>query len=652
MLRPVHQSVLETRNESTPKQSHEQEKPALIMLVSGLIAALTLCLCSHSIYAENSDPNLITVSEIQWGFDGRVPLNHFVPVTLQVHNLGPTPWQGELRLQRTIRQKEHVFGGTYVEPVTLQGEETRWIQMVVYVPNDVEDWSLTWGPDQNHTIDFPPVVRGERATLLVYDTDSVQQGDSVLKRMSEDRFPTTIAALDGLRGLILDRPPFWQGARIRTLRDWLYSGGRIYIIFGPDRTYPAFPKAMDFLNRQEDFFQVGQGTVQRIPLTADEFSLEEARTRLFNDELVDENNRLKREMPDRQNSSALAQAMKASQAVWSKNTDIFRELIELSKFERKWWLIYPAVLAYLFLLFPACFQIGTELRSVRTFYIVFFSSAVLFSLIFALLGKVGGGVDSRIRTVVVAKTLGDGAFDVTGWSTLANVFAGEFDVEFPGTGGTMTTAQEAEAADVTMFTSTECRATARMPPDARQTFHFRTRVSTNSGSPVLVNHSISGLQLLSISVDISDAIPHEPLQAFVIYNDIVYELDVTSPTLALATGKKPTDLNAYLYRPFSLGFNTWNAWSPSSAEEDEEDEKLVGLLRYKVMSRLLVGSSFGLTETIEPSELKLPEGSARLLVMTELPEEMMAESDDFPDQEGVVMYCYDLDLDLGPGAQQ
>ncbi|TWT49951.1 hypothetical protein KOR42_37690 [Thalassoglobus neptunius] len=652
MLKPANRSDLKTHFVSTSMRVRGNDQQALHTFVLSLVAALTIFLSPCFTYAQNSDPNLITVSEVQWGFDGRVLLDHFIPVTFQVHNLGPNPWQGELKLQRTIRQREHVFGGTYVQPVTLQGEETRWVQMVVYVPNDVEDWSLSWGPDKNHSVDFPPVVEGERATLLVYDTDGVQQGSSVLKRMSEDRFPTTIAALDGLRGLILDSPPFWQGARIRALRDWLYSGGRIYILFGPDRTYPVFPKAMDFLNRQEDFFQIGQGTVQRIPLTADEFSLEEARTQLFNEELTDKKQQILKEKLERQQTPVLAQAMEVSQSVWTKNADIFRELIEFSKFQRKWWLIYPAVIAYLFLLFPTCFQIGTEQRAVRTFYIVFLSSALLFSLVFALLGKVGGGVRSRIRTVAVARTLGDGAFDVTGWSTLANVFAGEFDVEFAGTGGSLTTAQEVEAADVNMLTGTDCWASAKMPPDSRQTFHYRTRVTTDFGQPVLLTHSISGLRLLSISIDISEAISQDPLQAFVIYNGTIYELDVTSPTLTLATGKKPTDLETYLYRPYSFGFNTWNAWNLQSTGDEEEDEKLIGLLRYKVMNRLLVGSSFGLTESVDPIQLKLPDGTARLLILAELPEEMRAKTDHFPDQEGVVMYFYDFELDLGSRAQQ
>ena len=590
-----------------------------------------------SLIAQESDPDLLTVSEIHWGFDGRVPVSSFCPVTFQVTNLGQTAWQGELSLFRSTRQGEHRFGATLVESVSLQPEETRWIQMTPYVVNDIEDWTLQWGPGENHRFDFPPVIKGERSTVLIYGSDAVSVSGGVFKQLPEERFPASVTSLDGLRGVILDRAPFWQGARARAFRDWLMLGGRVYLLPNNEGEFPKFPTALAFLNDESSVFRIGQGIVKRIPKPATEFTLDEARFRIFNDDYL----KAADEKDSQTKTVNYQQLIQNAESVWTKNTDIFRELIDLAAFERKWWLIYPAVFAYLVVLFPICYQIGVDRRSVKMFYAAFLAATAIFSLTFAMLGKVGGGVQSRIRTVAIAKAIGDGTFDVTAWSNLANVFPGTFSASLPGSGGQLSTTQDVENVEGTLRASPAFDVEVQMGPDSRQRLHYRTRMTLPQPNLQVTSFAQGNRRLQQFSVNVAENFKEGILDARVIYAGAIYELEPKGKSLSLKVSKVPLELTAYLQRPYDFGFNRWG---PTWQKEDKDEEKLVGMFRYKKLTRLLVGSTFDLKDTIDVRQLQLEPGTVRLMILTPLPDELLAESDDFPDQEGTVLYCYDLSM--------
>lgn len=607
-----------------------------------ILLAFAFLLCSPLfLLAQESDPDLIVVAETAWGFDGRVTPHEFVPLSVQVKNLGPTPWQGFLRLNRVVRGNRQ-FGATLQEEIYLQGDETRWFQLCPYVIDDLEDWELRWGDGQNHVVPLPPVLKGEPATVLIYDRDAVSQSKSVFKRMPDDRFPTAVTATHSLRGVVLESVPFWQGARARAFYDWLYLGGRVYLLHNESGTFPSFPVALDFLNSDQDEFKVGMGIVKKIPRQAADYSLDEARVEIFNDEKVKQTTPLPAELEEAQYDTYSSYGM--SQRIWSKHYDLFKELTDISAFKRRWWLIYLAVFSYLAVLYPGCFTVGTEHKKVGQFYVLFFAAAAFFALVFGLLGQVGGQSRNRIRTVMVARSLGEGNFETTGWSVLANIFAGEQAVAYPGRGQVYSTTQEAEYVRGTMNPGIGGEVRFDMLPDSKRTVHFRSLIKTGLPTPQPQLQNLGEEQTRSISFNIANCFPSDPLHAVAVFQGRVYELEAKGNLLELKQPQSPELLVSYLKRPFNMdfGFNMWGGTVPMEDEKQEELKKLVGMKQYIRMMRALIGNSFGLIDEIDASKLQLDNTTLRLFVLTEMPATFRVETGDFPDQEGAVLFTYDV----------
>lgn len=605
------------------------------MILACLIAITT---AQRAATATESDPDLLLVVETYWGFDGRVPLHEFVPLSIQLKNLGPTPWQGTIELSRVVRGNRQ-FGATIIEEVHLQGDETRWMQIAPYVIDDLEDWEIRWGDGDNHVITLPPVIKGEHSTVLVYDTDDVSQSSSVFKRMPQERFPTSVTATHGLRGIVLDQVPFWQGARARAFLDWIRQGGRVYLLQNSEGTFPVFPSALDFLNSEQSQFQVGAGTIKKIAAKVEDFTLNEARSQIFNDDVKQTEPTEQSQTKQKQQTSVYGM----HELVWSKHYDTFKKLTELSVFKRRWWLIYIAVFSYLAVLYPGCYTIGVQQKKVSQFYFAFFAAACFFALTFGLLGQVGGQSKNRVRSITLAQSLGEGDFELTGWTVLSNIFAGEHSVTFPGSGQVYSTTQEAEYVNGTLNPGTGGNVTFEMLPDTRRTLHHRARIRTNRPLPTVRSNSSDELGAASLLINTTGCFTDEPLYAIVVFRGHVYELEVDSNLLSMKRTQSPKTLSTFLLRQYDFGFNMWGTRIKNEDDEDEE-KKLTGLKRYMPLMRQIVGNSFGLVEEIDPRQLKLSPQTLRLFVMTATPAEFEPQTNDFPDKEGVTVFSYDLEI--------
>ncbi len=595
------------------------------------------------LHAQDSDPDLLIVSETAWGFDGRVPLHRFVPLSVQVKNLGATPWLGTLNLTRVLSGSRQL-GATLAINISLQGDETRWFQFTPYVIDDMEDWELRWGDGENHFFQLPPVIKSDRSTVLVYNTDAVSQETTIFKRMPEERFPTSVTGTDGLRGVILNDVPFWQGARAKALHDWIILGGRVYILHDSDQEFPRFPVALSFLNSEQQRFRIGAGVVKRIPREPSDFSLDEARVEIFNDDwsTIEQRRKEVRQTALSQQYNSSGYGYVGWNTVWSKHYDLFKDLSELSKFKRHWWLIYISVFAYLATLYPGCYIIGTQQKNVSQFYGLFLSSVCFFALIFSLLGQVGGRSENRVRSVAIARSLGDGSFDVTGWTMLANIFAGDQTISHPGSGIAYTTTQEAKIIHGTMNPGTGGEVTINMLPDSKQTLHYRSKIRTNLALPKVISSNSDETRIRVLSIEITNAFEEEPLYALALIQGMIYELETKGNFLELSTKKQPKRLSTFLQRPYEFGRNLW--WGTVKPDEDEEEEELVGLKQYIKLVRPLIGNSFGLSEEIDPRIMKIDLRTIRLFVLTTAPLNMQVETEDFPDREGAVLFTYDLKL--------
>ncbi|MCA9082065.1 MAG: hypothetical protein KDA58_15995, partial [Planctomycetaceae bacterium] len=308
-----------------------------------ILLSLTAGPATNIVRADESDPALLKLDEVRWGFDQTVQNGEFNLLSLKVTNLSPAPWSGTLRLCERTGTGSSELGLPLEQPVTLGPTETRWIQYCVYVEDTFDNWWLAWGDadQQLHSLQLP--VSGPRPTVLIYDEDAVSAPPGPLRRFAEQLFPQSVTQLQCLRGIILDHVPFWTGPRIRALREWLHAGGRVYLIHNADGRYPQFPESMDFLNGTQDRFRVGSGIVQRVPLSLKQIDMETARSELFHDK-ADPLEGATAVVP----LDFYGNAIPLNVVGYTRHERVLHELRTLAAFQRPWFLIYLCVLGYLF----------------------------------------------------------------------------------------------------------------------------------------------------------------------------------------------------------------------------------------------------------------------------------------------------------------
>lgn len=618
---------------------------SLALIAACIGIALLVPLGHPACAADNSDPDLLHIHQTRWGFDGTIQKRTFVPLSIQVQNVSSQPWRGTLRVTRHMGGDKRL-GAIVEEDVALQPDETRWVQIVPYVLDEFESWKLAWGPEKRHQIELPATSAGPRPTVLIYDEDAVTPPGGVLRRMPEHLFPTAVTATDGLRGVILNAPPFWQGARAQAFLDWLARGGRVYLLHDDQGRFPVFSAPLQVLNQERDRYRVGQGHVRRLPVKVADLDIAFAQRQIFNDDWTDEMSiQFQRALP------GVDQWGYPASIAWQRDSGLFLKLSRLAQFDRRWWLIDLCVVAYLLALFPVCYRIGRRAADVRLFYVAFFSSAVLFSVVFGLLGQVGGAARNRIRSAAVVRPLEGKVHDVTQWSQLAAVHGGTYLLQFPGSGTWFSTCQELEEVSGILRGGLHGTVELKMPPASMRTLLHRRKLSIDRPPPAIVSRLVEGAQLGQLNVSIEGCFQDAPYSAAAICEGAVYPLKLVGSQLELDSTKPRAMLTACLLRPVFLQAQSFSLRSgatkppaaPPLGPVRQDDDRLYSeRQRYEALFLPLLGNALGLTDTIDGRVLHQFAGSILLAVLVPMTAEFHVDSAEFPDQAGAALFLYEF----------
>ncbi len=603
--------------------------------------ALCAACCAISIGTSSAVaqvPADVTIEETHWGFDGKACRGAFIPLSVLVRNNTASEFEGSLRLTKGLRLARQI-GAPIEREVYLAPMTSRWVQFYPFIVDDWEEYRLSWGAgaSRDEHYDVPTPSLGERATVLLYDPRALAMSGGVLRRFDQDLFPPLVSALDGLRGLVMDEVPRWQAQRRKAFLDWLHAGGRLYLLHNDEGHFPRFSESLELLNRDEDSYRVGSGWVLRIPQSVRSLDMDFVKTTILTDPRIGNYDRAKWDRYRRSQGYA-ATAPQLVDSSWEGDTSLLRELQAASRFERNWLVIYGTALAWLLVLFPGCYLVGREARDYRLFYAVFLASAVLFSVGFTFLGRLGGGELSRAHSVAIAHQLSEGIYDVTQWTSAAAKVGGEYTIQHEGTGRLYSTGDELEAVSGRIINGVDGRMEVDIPTASTRTVIHRARVMDAALEVKVLGVLLEGNQLDQLTLGIGPDFPKAPAALFVCYQGEFYEMRQLNDRLVLdAMSHKPgLALLSYNDALQASYLSPW-AWR-QSLEEDERDAEEV----FKGLLRPLLGHSFGLRTTIDPLALMLGPDIVRLLVYAEMPPEFQITGDAFPDQWGYVLYVVDL----------
>lgn len=600
--------------------------PALCRVLG--VAWVVALFAAGSTASGNSDPGLLHVREIRWGFDGRTQPRTFIPVSIWVQNLSPTTGTWSLSLRRSAGP-DRQLGAPIVTEFTLGPDEDRWIQFVPYVWDEFETWTLRWGPEDEHAQQLPAVQQGRRATVYLYPADAVAFPTGTLRTFPAELFPLSVTATDGLDGVILDHTPFWQGARARAFLEWLQRGGRVFLLHDRNGRFPQFPEALETLNDERTRFEVGFGTVERVPMSVDEIDHEFAVATFY---------RTLKAPPQPQVVNYSWSNVRQGYLWQTRDSTILTELASLAQFSRNWLVIYVVAITYVLVLFPGCYLVSRRTQSVAPYYAAFGSAAVIFSVAFILLGRVGGAERNRVRVAAVARELSPGVFDVTQWWTAATVSEGKYAFAHAGSGRAYTTCQDLEAVDGELYAEPEARMEAYLPPAGYRAGLHRARVRLGEGALEVRDWQYEGGVVESLEVSTQSVLKTRPRLAWLLQGTEIMRLDIDGWTVKYRPGASRQALSAYLTEPPSWARSRFWWAGTISPEEAGLDEAQ----RYESLAPALVAGLCGVHSQVDENVMQGLAGQVSLLVLADLNDALRVEGTQFPDQQGVVLYQFRL----------
>ncbi|MDA0813018.1 MAG: hypothetical protein O3C21_11615 [Verrucomicrobia bacterium] len=397
--------------------------------------------------------------EVSWGFNGRAVPDEFNLLSVVVRNPGAKPFDGTVTLEQTRGIGR--IGGVEVKPCYLEPGGSRVLQFYPRVTG-TSNWRLSDGADNE---DIEPPREDLPAIVRLIDGDNPLRESEFLRAFPYQRFPTAVGATGGLFAMLADASPEFAPAQKAAFIDWVLAGGRLHVFLNSDGGYPDFaeprlsladtevPVPGGMLKRA-----IGNGTVTWhgrtvASLTSGEVSaLEPERDPLF-----DQGYELSIDAP------------------------LFRELQDLTRIDVAWPMVYLAAIVYIALLGPGhYFWMKRKSRDYRIVLIVLLATVVIFSGLFAYIGRRGYGEKTQASTVSLARHIEGNRYDVTTWGNVFVTKGADYELRHLSNRSLYSTGETYESANATIMNGGDGVMKTEIPVFSSSTFVHR---GTLEGAP-------------------------------------------------------------------------------------------------------------------------------------------------------------------------
>jgi hypothetical protein len=335
----------------------------------------------------------VEVRQELWGFDGRVALGEFNPLSIYIHNESDKPFEGQVMLRKESAGSP--LGARLIEPCYLAPGTGRWITFYPYITSQHHAWGLSWGDRRDERKLLAPPFVGQGAVAYLW-TDRLIHPPGRLRAFDAARFPTTVGATAGLRTLVMDSVPQWDPLRRTAFMDWLRGGGEVHLL-APAGGSLEFAAELAELNNPQSTFRVGAGRVHRHAFTRAELDAQ------------------------RLSDMGIAPIPEGGSGAWSVSAieqGIFQSLQKIIRPEHNWPLIYLSALVFLVLVGPMNGWLSRRRISYRASLGLVCTAVILFSFAFYTIGRRGYGERTSIHKIAFARPVTEG-WDVT---QFANIF--------------------------------------------------------------------------------------------------------------------------------------------------------------------------------------------------------------------------------------
>ena len=331
----------------------------------------------------------LDVGKPLWGFDGKVPGSSFALLSVEVANRSASAFEGDIELSSSGSGAAPLKQSVFLAPGT-----SRVVQFHPYTGNFAPDWKLSWNDGRERDADMGQPETGAPATVILADPDAPGMRAVRMKLFSENLFPTTVGATDGLGAVVLDHQPRWDAPRREAFLDWLRRGGTVHLLPGADGAAVQFTDDFTSLNITDGGTQkrIGAGLVVKQETTRAEIT----------EQWLKDHGFAPREVRNDGKGN-----------IYDVDSFIFRKLAAITRPNINWNLIYLLTIAYVILIGPVFYL--QRKRNYRLLLGGFLVTVGLFAWAFTVIGRRGYGEKQIYHSIAIAHPLGEGRFDVQEW---------------------------------------------------------------------------------------------------------------------------------------------------------------------------------------------------------------------------------------------
>ena len=557
----------------------------------------------------------LEVRETAWGFNGQVVPGRMNPVAVRIANPGNGTFDGALTLRETAGVGGH-NGAPFVQPTFLSPRSERWVQFTVFISSGYEDFAVEWGRGARDRFTLPRPTVGPPARVLLGDSANPFTVGGGLKLLPDSLFPTTVAATDGLDGVVLDYAPRWEPARREAFLDWVRRGGTVLVLPAANGQFPQFPEPLAALNIAGDSARVGAGTVRHVSATR-----REANEALFN----------------KQGFQTPTLEPPKQVIVYDLEQTLFQRLAQLTRPNIRWWLINSLTLLYIVVVGPVHYAWGRRL-DYRVSLGGFVGCVGLFGLIFSVVGRRGYDEAQTVHSLSIARALGSGRADVTQWVSAFATRGDIYTLTHPAPSNLYAVVSN-EAVNGQIFNGKDGRFVADIPLYSSRQFVHRA-VMQGDDPGVTVEAWESGAELMNkLVLRTGPGFPRETVEIRARYRDHFYRLDHADGLLTIASTDRGQTFDAFLSQTtVQQAMYNFNAEAPPGdavAKAEADLRSAVTLLYLRAMD----GRSY-FSHPINRGPQ--PPDQLQLYVFAKSPEGFRMEGKGFGREIGYVLYVQEV----------
>lgn len=582
----------------------------------------------------------IDIDEVRWGFNGKVATNRFNVLSVLVRNSTPQPFEGDVSLRKTLGGAGFV-DARIVEPVSLAGNSSKWVQFYPYINGGWgnESWKLTFGRGETYDLPAPRIAKYQR--VILDDMSGMGGRGGVLKSMPESLFPAFVSATDALQVVGLDREPrTWIPAQKEAFLDWIQLGGTVVLLQGSNGKIPEFSGPLAVLNSPVDDRRLGTGRIIKVGLQRGQFNADEAR-QLFAGlpknilgpsekpedpiDYVD---------PSMQNQIGQTNAYGEGADPFS-STSFLGQLKEMTKPEHNWLLLHFMFWVYIAMVFPGCYILGKRWSDFRVVYAGLLGTVTLFSFLFSIVGQRGYGEATAVHTVAIARSLPDGGLDVAAWSNVFVTAGADYLIKHNGRGAMYSTCNDSEQVNGVINNGTDGAFVVDIPPFSNREFAMRVRLPAGCPRITIDEVKRDGGKLSELVMSIDGITQSDTNFMNVLYGDRFYGLNWVDGKLKMVSDTGDAASMLRLQQMQNWGNNRFNYGY---------EKTTTPLERYNEMYTPLLSRTLNVSRESEARQVNLPPDTIRVFLYGKITPEFAVQNGKLPAQSGHVLYCLDVPL--------